>query len=229
MSLSLLVMAIAALGYLPPAPGALLQEGIDLAVILNALRALRGNPATRVQLGAGTEQLLHRFAAEHDQLRDTIGLLRDSANRLAAGPDAAALESLAAAHALLTERILPHERAEETQLYPGLARPLGTREATATMSRTHAEIQRLSDRVATHLALAQSAGAIQQDQIADLLACLYGLYALLRLHFLQEEESYFTLAEDDVKNDESRGPQTHPDTKAAAMTRRPNPSDVACR
>ena len=40
---------------------------------------------------------------------------------------------------------------------------------------------------------------IQPDQVDDLLACLYGLYALLRLHFLQEEENYFTLAEDDVQ------------------------------
>jgi heavy metal translocating P-type ATPase len=217
MSLSLLAMVIAAMGYLPPAPGALLQEAIDLAVILNALRALRGNPATEVHLAAGTEQMLHRFAAEHDQLRDTIGLLRDSANRLAADPDAAAaLESVSAAHALLTERILPHEQAEESQLYPALARPLRSGEATATMSRTHAEIQRLSDRVATHLALAQSAGAIQHDQVDDLLACLYGLYALLRLHFVQEEESYFTLAENDIKDDETRCSQTHPDIKDAA-------------
>lgn len=42
MGLSLAAMAVAAFGYLPPVGGALLQEGIDLAVILNALRALRG-------------------------------------------------------------------------------------------------------------------------------------------------------------------------------------------
>jgi cation transport ATPase len=42
MSLSIVAMIIAALGYLPPVAGALLQEGIDVAVILNALRALRG-------------------------------------------------------------------------------------------------------------------------------------------------------------------------------------------
>ena len=42
MGLSLIAMAIAAAGWLPPAPGALLQEGIDIAVILNALRALQG-------------------------------------------------------------------------------------------------------------------------------------------------------------------------------------------
>jgi heavy metal translocating P-type ATPase len=38
--LSLVAMGFAAFGYLPPIAGALLQEGIDVAVILNALRAL---------------------------------------------------------------------------------------------------------------------------------------------------------------------------------------------
>ena len=42
MGLSLAAMGAAALGYLPPVAGALLQEVIDLTVILNALRALRG-------------------------------------------------------------------------------------------------------------------------------------------------------------------------------------------
>ena len=42
MGLSLAAMAVAAAGYLPPVGGALFQEAIDLAVILNALRALRG-------------------------------------------------------------------------------------------------------------------------------------------------------------------------------------------
>ena len=40
--LSLVAMVFAALGYIPPVFGALLQEAIDVAVILNALRALRG-------------------------------------------------------------------------------------------------------------------------------------------------------------------------------------------
>jgi heavy metal translocating P-type ATPase len=43
--LSVLGMIAAAFGYLTPVQGALLQEVIDVAVILNALRALRINPA----------------------------------------------------------------------------------------------------------------------------------------------------------------------------------------
>jgi cation transport ATPase len=42
MGLSVAAMVAAALGHIPPVAGALLQEGIDVAVILNALRALRG-------------------------------------------------------------------------------------------------------------------------------------------------------------------------------------------
>ncbi len=197
MTLSLAAMVVAALGWLPPAAGALLQEGIDIAVILNALRALGGNPAVEVDLSADTENMLRRFASEHDELRDTVDVLRSAADRLVAGADQAALDSLVRAHAFLTERILPHEQAEESRLYPALARPLGGGEATATMSRTHAEIRRLSDRIGTHLAVAQASGGIQPDQVDDLLACLYGLHAVLRLHFLQEEENYFTLAEGD--------------------------------
>jgi heavy metal translocating P-type ATPase len=39
MGLSLVAMGFAALGYLPPVAGAILQEGIDVLVIVNALRA----------------------------------------------------------------------------------------------------------------------------------------------------------------------------------------------
>jgi heavy metal translocating P-type ATPase len=198
MALSLVAMTVAALGWLPPAPGALLQEAIDVAVILNALRALRGDPRADLELAADTERMLQGFAAEHDELRDSLVEIRNCADKLADGADEAALQSLSRSYALLTERILPHERAEETELYPALAAPLHSGEATATMSRTHAEIQRLSDRIGEHLRLAQAAGGIQDDQIDDLLACLYGLYALLRLHFIQEEESYFSLADLDT-------------------------------
>jgi P-type E1-E2 ATPase len=40
--LSLVAMGFAAAGLIPPVYGALLQEGIDVGVILNALRARRG-------------------------------------------------------------------------------------------------------------------------------------------------------------------------------------------
>jgi P-type E1-E2 ATPase len=50
--LSVAGMIAAALGYLTPVQGALLQEAIDVAVILNALRALRISPGIEPSVGA---------------------------------------------------------------------------------------------------------------------------------------------------------------------------------
>ncbi|MGW0566016.1 heavy metal translocating P-type ATPase [Streptomyces tauricus] len=194
MLLSLAAMTAAAFGLLPPAMGALLQEGIDVAVILNALRALRVDRSTRPALEPATKALLHHFAAEHDDLQDVLEAVRDAADHLSDGPGPEALSCVSTAHRLLTERLLPHEYAEEHQLYPALAPALGGPEATATMSRAHAEIERLARRVATHLTLADADGHLAPRQLDDLRACLYGLYTVLRLHFAQEEESYFSLA-----------------------------------
>ncbi|MET7479292.1 heavy metal translocating P-type ATPase [Streptomyces sp. NPDC005648] len=194
MLLSLVAMVAAAFGLLPPAAGALLQEGIDVAVILNALRVLRDDRQGRPPVPPSTEALIRRFATEHDDLQDVLDAVRDAADRLSdgAGPDA--LTAVDEVHRLLTERLLPHEYAEEHQLYPALAPTLGGSEATATMSRAHTEIERLARRIETHLTLAGPDGALPPEQLDDLRACLYGLHTVLRLHFAQEEESYFSLA-----------------------------------
>ena len=194
MGLSLVAMGFAAVGLLPPAAGALLQEGIDLAVILNALRALRTDHDGTAPLSADAEALVRRFAGEHDRMRDDLSILRDTAAQVSAGDRRAALATLQAADGFLQDTLLPHEDAEDAALYPALAGPLGSAEATATMSRMHAEIHRLSQRLRSHREIAEAAGAVTDEQSDDLLACLYGLYALLCLHFVQEEENFFVLA-----------------------------------
>ncbi|MDF6045402.1 cadmium-translocating P-type ATPase [Streptomyces sp. JH14] len=195
MLMSLAAMAAAAYGLLPPAAGALLQEGIDVAVILNALRALRVDRTAQVAIEPATEQLIQRFAAEHDDLRDVIEAVRESADQLSETTGPQVLDAVRHVDRLLTDRLLPHEYAEEHQLYPALAPALGGPEATATMSRAHTEIQRLARRITTHLQLADANhGRLRPEQIDDLRACLYGLYSVLRLHFTQEEENYFSLA-----------------------------------
>ncbi|WP_438295504.1 heavy metal translocating P-type ATPase [Streptomyces sp. HUAS TT7] len=194
MLMSLAAMAAAAFGLLPPAVGALLQEGIDVSVILNALRALRVDQSTRPALTPTAEALIHRFAAEHGDLQDVLDAVRDAADRLSDNPGPKALAAVEETHRLLTERLLPHEYAEEHQLYPALAPTLGGPETTATMSRAHVEIERLSRRIATHLRLAHADGGLAPGQLDDLRSSLYGLNTVLRLHFTQEEENYFSLA-----------------------------------
>jgi soluble P-type ATPase len=193
MALSLAAMLVAAFGYLPAAPGALLQEAIDVIVILNALRALLPGRAARRPLTSDAEELTDRFAAEHEDLTDAVDTVRDAAETLATGNGPRALAAVREVDRLLTQKILPHEHAEERQLYPALAAHLGGPEATETMSRSHTEIDRLARRITTHLALADEQGALRPEQTEDLRACLYGLHAVLRLHFTQEEESYFSL------------------------------------
>jgi len=112
MALSLLAMGAAALGWLPPAAGALLQEGIDVAVIVNALRALRGDPDAGVELAPGTEAMLRRFSGEHDELRDALTLLREAADHVVAGSGKPAMDALVRAQSFLTERLVPHENAD---------------------------------------------------------------------------------------------------------------------
>ena len=193
MALSLVAMGFAAFGFLPPAVGALLQEGIDIAVILNALRALGGRDPTAPAIDVSTKGLIQRFSAEHDAMRRDLSVLRDIGHLLTSGQRAQALALLDRADDFLRDTLLPHEHAEDRMLYPALARPLGSAEATATMSRMHGEIDRLSGRLHAHREAADAAGGITDDQTDDLLACLYGLHALLSLHFSVEEESYFAL------------------------------------
>ncbi|MGW7534962.1 heavy metal translocating P-type ATPase [Amycolatopsis sp. NPDC054798] len=187
MVLSLAAMAAAAAGLLTPVWGAIVQEGIDVAVILNALRALRV-PAVADPAPA---RLVHRFEAEHELLRPALLAIRQAADALADGPVPEADRAVRRACDVLLRQVLPHETAEETELYPALAGVLGGPESTVPMSRAHAEIARLARRLERHLE--ESPSGIQADQVDDLRATLYGLDAVLTLHFAQEEEAYFTL------------------------------------
>ena len=66
MGLSMAGMVFASFGILPPVAGAFFQEGIDVAVILNALRALGGGGLPRPE--AGEVEMQERFSREHGEL-----------------------------------------------------------------------------------------------------------------------------------------------------------------
>ena len=191
MGLSLAAMGAAAAGLLPAVWGALLQEGIDVAVILNALRALRP-PLPDVRMTAAHTALTRRFRTEHQVIRTDIEELRATADTLEAP---GAMTRVRRVYDKLTREIWPHESAEETELYPSLNRLLGGADPTAPMSRAHAEIAyqiarlgRLIDEIGT--------GTPGDADIADLRGLLYGLYAILKLHTAQEDETYLSLGDD---------------------------------
>ena len=194
MGLSVLAMLAAAAGHLPPLSGAVVQELIDVAVILNALRALRIHPlrASHYSLSADETGRLH---AEHRRLAPVLDRLSAVAESLPALRGAERTQVLAGLDALLREQLLPHEREDDHQLYPAIAALLGGDDPMAAMSRTHREIFRLHQRFAT---LIQGLPARDPDPgaLQDLQRTLYALDAILRLHFAQEEEIYQSLARD---------------------------------
>jgi heavy metal translocating P-type ATPase len=196
MGLSLAAMGVAAAGFLPPVWGALLQEGIDVAVILNALRALRP-VAAAAPLAPADAALTRRFRAEHRVIRGDIEQLRTAADALTTDPLAApaAMTRVRQAHALLTGEIWAHESAEEADLYPALNRLLGGADPTATMSRAHAEIAYQIARLGRLIADIGERVPNETD-VTDLRGVLYGLYAILRLHTMQEDEAYLSLDDD---------------------------------
>jgi len=193
MGLSLLAMVAAAFGQLPPVAGAVVQEGIDLLVILNALRALRGGrtarAAPRAQDGVGEQ-----FRAEHRRLASGVKQIRRLADRLDRLTPGQARAELADVHTFLVRQLLPHDAAEDAQVYPLVARLIGGEDPTATMSRAHLEIAHLVNLLGRVLDDVPAEGPDAEDR-QELRRILYGLDAILRLHFAQEEESYLSLIE----------------------------------
>jgi iron-sulfur cluster repair protein YtfE (RIC family) len=186
-------MGFAAAGYLPPVAGAIAQEGIDLIAILNALRALGGYEPRR-ESDALREQLSQRFREEHGSLVPQLKMIRLVADRLDSLSPQEALEELKRVHRFLTEDLVPHELAEEKDLYPVMAKFLGGEDPVGPMIRAHAEISHLT-RVLGQLIEDLPPEGPGPEDLSELRRVLYGLYAILDLHFAQEEEAYLSRAE----------------------------------
>jgi len=192
MTLSVVAMFVAAFGYLPPVAGAVLQELIDVAVILNALRVLRlGN--SQGGHAVGPEEF-GKLREEHARLLPVIDRLRRLADRADELSPAALREELALVSTALRDRILPHESNDDAALYPVLARLVGGDDPMASMSSTHREIVRLS-RVIERVAKADPGREDAGDARLELRRTLYALDAILRHHFSQEEEVYYGLSD----------------------------------
>jgi heavy metal translocating P-type ATPase len=196
MGMSMVAMAVAALGYLPAVWGALLQEAIDVAVILNALRVLvpeRGG----VRLESESAELAHHFSSEHLAIHAALDEIRRAADGLDTPPARTAVEEVRRVYRLLVDEVLPHEEAEDETLYPALAKAVGGIDPLAPMSRAHIEIAHLVMRLG-HLLDDIDPTTPDEWDLAELRRLLYGLHAVLRLHTAQEDESYLSLADVDV-------------------------------
>jgi iron-sulfur cluster repair protein YtfE (RIC family) len=124
--------------------------------------------------------------AEHAQLLPHLESLTAAAIALE-GSEAELPTALDKALTFLHNSLIPHAGAEDAVLYPIVEQVMNAPGATATMSRDHVEVFRLTADLQQLRESLHGAGA---DQRRDLQRILYGLYAIIRLHFAKEEEQY---------------------------------------
>jgi soluble P-type ATPase len=193
MGLSLAAMGAAAAGLLAPAVGAVLQEGIDVTSILVALTALIPARTATTALSPAEIATARALYDQHQAVAPLVDQVRRVADALstADADRSAAVSPVRALVAQLEERLLPHERAEDVELLPIVARAMGGTDPTGAFSRTHSEIAHYVARLRRVLVDLES--GVEVDDIDELRRLLYGLHAILRLHNAQEEEGIFSL------------------------------------
>jgi heavy metal translocating P-type ATPase len=187
MALSGIAMGFAAFGWLTPVAGALTQEAIDIAVIVNALRAL-GSPPRFVSraLPAKTAQALHQ---EHEVLERNLDQLRSIADALDDAREQEAVDLIAKARTVVEESIVKHEQGDETKIYPQLRPFLVDSHSLSAMSRAHREILHLA-RLLARLTEGLRPEDVDRYLIRDAQRVIESIEALVRIHNAQEEDIY---------------------------------------
>ena len=126
------------------------------------------------------DRVTEPLRAEHRHLLPHVEQLAEAAETTS-GVDAA--------YRFLVEHLIPHAQAEDAVLYPVVDRLIGAGGATRptdTMRRDHVEVVRLTEELGRLRAEPAPPGEAVRR-------VLYGLYAVVRLHFAKEEEVYLPL------------------------------------
>lgn len=140
---------------------------------------------------------------EHQELYPHIDALRLAGDAVYESLTSQAHTRIEETYTFLTRELLPHAQAEEKALYPIVQKVMGAAEATATMSRDHVEIARLTEELGS-LRVHKSQLTITSIQAMALRRVLYGLYAMVKLHFAKEEEIYLPLLDAKLSAGEAR-------------------------
>jgi heavy metal translocating P-type ATPase len=193
MGLSLVAMGAATVGWLDPVPAAIVQEVIDVAVILNALRALtpalgRGGARITAEQGLALHHDHQTLFKDLDRLRKIVDALDD------ATPESA-VALIAEAQRLVQGSVVMHEREDEDSVYPKLAEVLRERHGLSAMSRAHREILHLA-RLLTRIVEDLPSEKVDRYLIRDAQRVVEAIETLVRMHTAQEEDIYEAVAAD---------------------------------
>lgn len=178
---------IAMVAALTPVAGALTQEAIDVAVILNALRALRpGRHLGRATMEPSAARALRE---DHQDLESGLDRLREIADALEDAEPGEAMSLIGEANRIVEEKVIRHERSDESVVYPQLGKFLLDGHGLSAMSRAHREIlhqARLLARLSTGLGVED----VDRYLVRDAQRVIESIEALVRIHSAQEEDIY---------------------------------------
>lgn len=131
---------------------------------------------------------------EHAELVPHIAALATAADAVEAAADVEALRAqVDASHHFLAHQLLPHAADEERVLYPAVQRAMGSPDGTATMSRDHVEVERLTEELAGLRRRMDGTASLDDDVVRALRRVLYGLHHVVKLHFAKEEEVFLPI------------------------------------
>jgi iron-sulfur cluster repair protein YtfE (RIC family) len=140
---------------------------------------------------------------EHRELLPKIERIRRVADAVGLVPTEILRDRVREVRSFLAHELIPHARAEDVVMYPVVARVMGAPEATATMRHDHVEVAGLAEELAA-LEPELSAPALPLEVEQALRRILYGLYALVKVHFVEEEEIYLPLLDERLDEAEAR-------------------------
>ena len=128
---------------------------------------------------------IETLRGEHRRLRREVDAMREAAREL---PELSPVERAELRDwivSFLNEVLIPFAEAEEQGLYAGVAELLGDERSIAPM-------------IYDHRAICERAVELASTPVTDvarLQELMYGLHALIEVHFRKEEELYLPLAE----------------------------------
>jgi iron-sulfur cluster repair protein YtfE (RIC family) len=157
-------------------------------------------------MSTGNERPTEPFREEHAHLRPHVEGLAEAADVIGSVPIGELRQRVGDAYHFLIGHLIPHATAEDEVLYPKVDELLGSRgetRATDTMRRDHVEVGRLTETLGT-LRERLDGGELEPHEERELRAALYGLYAVVGLHFAKEEEVYLPLLDRELRAEEAR-------------------------
>ena len=129
---------------------------------------------------------------EHKELYPQVDSILKLAEKINETPVANIREEVEGVYDFLAYHLKPRAEAEEAALYPVVQKVLGSPDATKTMSRDHVEVGRYIEEL-SYLRNTLNSQVLPTPQVIALRRILFGVYALLKVHFAKEEEVYLPI------------------------------------